>query len=48
MFWLKFTFNQNNLPGKYMFVEYLENIPNEIPGNIPKKCSRNIEYRNIP
>ena len=31
-----------------IFPEYPEKVPYEIPKNIPKKCSGNIEYRNIP
>ena len=31
-----------------IFPEYLEKVPYDIPVNIPKQSSRNIEYRNIP
>ena len=31
-----------------IFPEYPEKVPYEIPKNIPKKCTGNIEYRNIP
>ena len=30
-----------------IFPEYLEKVPYESPGNIPKLCSGNSEYRNI-